>query len=316
MKLFLGVDGGQSSTMAVVGDENGHIVGLGQDGPCNHVKSAEEGREKFVRVIGGCITKALASLDRKGKLFTFEAACLGFSGGPADKKAILEKMLSTNNLTVTTDALIALTGAHAGEPGCITIAGTGNIAFARNAEGKVRRAGGWGYIFGDEGAGFDLTRQALRAALRQHEGWGPPTALHDALLAATGSPDANDLLHRFYTADYSRPRIASFSKLVDECANAGDAVAIIILNKAAQALASLCAAARNQLFAQDEYCPVAAIGGVFRSNILRERFQLLVELSGATLTSPQYGPAIGALIEAYKSAGLMVTLTNLPEKEK
>ena len=268
MKLFLGVDGGQSSTMAVIGDDTGRIVGLGQDGPCNHVKSVDEGREKFLRVIGGCITKASASLDREGEIFTFEAACLGFSGGPADKKAILEEMLSTKNLTVTTDALIALTAAHAGGPGCITIAGTGNIAFARNAQGKVRRAGGWGYIFGDEGAGFDLTRQALRAALRQHEGWGPPTALHDALLAATGSPDANDMLHRFYTADYSRKSIASYSKLVDDCANAGDAVAITILNNAAQELASLCAAARNQLFTQDEYCPVSAIGGVFRSNIL------------------------------------------------
>ena len=168
MKLFLGLDGGQSSTIAVVGDETGRIIGMGQDGPCNHVKSAEEGREKFVSVIGGCIAKALANLDREGARFTFEAACLGFSGGPADKKAILEEMLSVKKLMVTTDALIALTAAHAGGPGCITIAGTGNIAFARNAEGKVRRAGGWGYIFGDEGAGFDLTRQALRAALRQH----------------------------------------------------------------------------------------------------------------------------------------------------
>ena len=58
MKLFLGVDGGQSSTMAVMGDETGRILGLGQDGPCNHVQSAAEGHEKFVRVIGRCIGKA------------------------------------------------------------------------------------------------------------------------------------------------------------------------------------------------------------------------------------------------------------------
>ena len=314
MKLFLGVDGGQSSTMAVVGDETGRILGLGQDGPCNHVQSVAEGREKFVRVIGGCIAKALgldASVTQD-----FEAACLGFSGGPADKRGILEEMLTVKTLTVTTDALIALTAAHAGGPGCITIAGTGNISFARNAAGEVRRAGGWGYVFGDEGAGFDLTRQALRAALRQHEGWGPPTALHDALLKATGAPDANDLLHRFYTADYPRPRIASYSKLVDECAIAGDTVAITILQNAAQELAWLTSASCRNLFAPGEFCPVSPIGGVFRSNILRERFQMLVELSGATVTAPQYGPAIGALLEAYKSAGVSVTLTNLPEKEK
>ena len=55
----------------------------------------------------------------------------------------------------------------------ICIAGTGSIAYGRNAARKFARVGGWGYIFGDEGGGFDLTRQALRAILRHEEGWGP-----------------------------------------------------------------------------------------------------------------------------------------------
>ena len=61
------------------------------------------------------------------------------------------------------------------------------------------RAGGWGYLFGDEGGGFDIVRQALRAALRLEEGWGRATSLRAMLLEATGARDANALLHRFYT---------------------------------------------------------------------------------------------------------------------
>ena len=315
MKLFLGVDGGQSSTMAVIGDETGRVLGLGQDGPCNHVQSAAEGREKFIRVIGGCVEKACQQAGISSPV-AFEAACLGFSGGPADKLAILQQLLSVNHLVVTTDALIALTGAHAGGPGCITIAGTGSISFARGPNGNTSRAGGWGYMFGDEGGGFDLTRQALRAVLRQHEGWGPKTALHCALLATTGAVDANDLLHRFYTSDFPRPRIAALSKLIDQTAMAGDSVALTLLHNAAQELALITAAARNQLFQPGAACRVAPIGGVFQSSILLQRFTLLVEMSDGMVVPPQYGPAIGALLEAYQSLGISVTLTNLPEKEK
>jgi N-acetylglucosamine kinase-like BadF-type ATPase len=208
---------------------------------------------------------------------------------------------------ITNDALIALTGATAGEPGIITIAGTGSIAYGRNAQGRIARAGGWGYVFGDEGGGFDLTRQALRAALRQHEGWGPATVLHDWLLRETGATDANDLLHRFYTTDYPRPRIAAFSRLVDEAAAQGDGEAIRILEEAAAHLAAYANAARRQLFTTGERALVAPIGGVWQSARLKQRFQAIVEeTAGNECVEAKLGPAAGALLEAYRLAKVEV----------
>jgi N-acetylglucosamine kinase-like BadF-type ATPase len=219
-------------------------------------------------------------------------------------------------MTVTTDALIALSGATAGAPGIITIAGTGSIAYGRNAARRVARVGGWGYIFGDEGGGFDLTRQAVRAMLRHEEGWGPPTVLTEMLLAETGASDANDLMHRFYTTAFPRPQIAGYSKLVDSAAMSGDAVARNILLNAAQQLATAASAVRSQLFEQREPAKVAPIGGVFRSQMLAERFRLLVELEdGNRVVAPQYGPATGALIEAYALAGLSPALKNVPREK-
>lgn len=314
--LYLGVDGGQSSTTALIGDADGRVLGYGRGGPCNHVGAAE-GRKKFMSAIEGCVAAACAQAGLDYASVRFASACLGFSGGPADKEGILREMLRADRMVVTHDALIALAGATAGEPGLIVIAGTGSIAFGRDARGRTARAGGWGYIYGDEGGAFDITRQALRAALRMEEGWGPPTVLRGVLLEATGAPDANDLLHRFYTSDYPRPRIAKFARLVDEAARAGDAVARDLLTQAAQQLASLAAAVRGQLFTPGAEVRAAYIGGVFRSAILLERFVTLVELEeGTRCAPPEFGPAAGALLEAYRAAGVRATLTGLPAEEK
>jgi N-acetylglucosamine kinase-like BadF-type ATPase len=241
----------------------------------------------------------------------FEAACFGMSGGPEDKQAILAEILRTDRLVVTNDAVIALAGATAGGQGIITIAGTGSIAFGRNAEGRIMRAGGWGYIYGDEGSAFDIARQALRAAVRMEEGWGPSTRLHAVLLEATESSNANEVLHRFYMPDWPRQRVATLAKLVDATAREGDGVATAILHGAAQQLATLASAIRSQLWKTAEAVPVAYIGGAFRSEMLLDRFRSLVELDdGNRCGPPVYGPVEGALLEAYRAAGLNVTLSD------
>ena len=311
--MFLGIDGGQSSTTTLIGDETGRVLGAGQAGPCNHVGAAEGG-DKLRRAVSDSVTQACRAANLDPKNVRFEAACVGMSGGPADKQDILSQILRARKLVVTHDALIALSGATGGEPGIATIAGTGSIAFGRNAAGKTARAGGWGYIFGDEGGGFDIARQALRAALRSEEGWGPATALRAALLAETGATDANDLLHRFYTQDWPRPRVAQLAKLVDRVALEGDPLARDILNSAAQHLAALTASVRVQLFPEGEQVPVTYIGGVFRSRILLERYRHLIELEdGNRCREPLYSPAAGALLEAYRASGIHPELSNIPE---
>jgi N-acetylglucosamine kinase-like BadF-type ATPase len=315
-QFFLGVDGGKSSTTALIGDAAGKVVGYGQGGPSNHVGEAE-GRAKFTSAIMGCVSAACAQTGIDFPAVAFHSACLGFSGGPADKESILHEILNCERITVTDDALIALTGATAGEPGLIVIAGTGSIAFGRNAAKKTARAGGWGYIFGDEGSAFDIARQALRAALRHEEGWGAQTALREMLLRETATATVNDALHRLYTSEFPRPRIASLAKAVDEAAVEGDAVAIQILETAAQQLATLAGAVRGQLFPPGEPAQVGYIGGVFRSARVLQRFRVLVELESANrVYPPVYGPAAGALIEAYRAVNADASLSGVPEVEK
>jgi N-acetylglucosamine kinase-like BadF-type ATPase len=308
MKLFLGVDGGQSSTTALIGDESGRVIGVGRAGPVNHVEGPG-GAEKFLHAMEQCLREA----GEQGK--HFRSACFGFSGGPEDKEMLTRNMVRSDIYRITHDAEIALAGATAGEPGVVVIAGTGSMAFGKNADGETARAGGWGYIFGDEGGAFDIVRQALRAVVRHEEGWGPPTALREGLLGAAGATSANGLLHLFYTKDWPRHRVARLAQIVEQAVAEGDETARQILGSAAHSLAVLAQSVRRKLFAEHLSVKIGYAGGVFRSRSILERFRLLVELEdGNHVIAPAYGPAAGALIEAYRAAGVKCTLKDVPEE--
>jgi N-acetylglucosamine kinase-like BadF-type ATPase len=293
-QYFLGVDGGQSSTRACIGDETGRVIGVGSGGPCNDARAAIESS------VGAACAQAGLNPDT----IRFAGACLGFSGGPAGKEPLVRQTLSVDHLLVTDDAFIARSGATAGKPGIVVIAGTGSIAFGRNSDGRTARAGGWGYLFGDEGGAFWIVRQAIRAALSEEEGWGVPTSLRKRLLEATGSENMNDLMHRCYTNHLPRPRVASLAVVVNEAAEHGVPAAVDIMNDAARELALLACAVRRLLFPPGAPTRVTYWGGVFRSQIVLGHFrELLKSEAGVRVRSPSYEPSIGALLEAYRAGG-------------
>jgi len=294
-RYFLGVDGGRTSTLALVGGEHGQVVGRGSSGGCQRSDS-----------LRWCIGKACRAAGIDADSICFEAACLGFAGGGGSQRKDVEEVVRARKLVVTDDAEIAWQGAAGGEPGIVTIAGTGSIAVGRNRAGKRARAGGWGFVFGDEGGAFDIVRQAVRAALGFEEGWAPKTLLYDALLEATGSQSANAMLHRFYGGGDVRKLVARHAPLVDRVAAEGDAVARNLLDNGAQQLAALTAAVRRRLFQPNEKVRVAYVGGVFQSSMILERFRTLVESDDrCVVRPPQMAPVEGALAAAYRAKGLL-----------
>lgn len=315
-RLYLGIDGGQSGTTALIADENGRVIGQGHGGPCNHLQGTE-GRAKLLNAVGRALDGACreAEIDRDSVIFA--AASLGLSGGAEDKESYARELIRSAKFKITHDAEIALSGATAGEPGIIIIAGTGSIAFGRNEQGKSARAGGWGYIFGDEGGAFDLTRRAIRAALQCEEGWGNETSLRGMLLEATGAANANELLHRFYTSEYPRTLIASFAPLVSQAAEEGDAVARGIVTDAAAKLTWFVAGVYRGLFTLGQNVAVAYIGGVFKSRRLLVEFETQVQAAIPCSTqAPRFNPAAGAVLEALRLDGNQSALTGVPESEK
>ncbi len=314
-KFFLGVDGGQTSTVALIGDENGVVIGHGAGGPSNHVQGPG-GRQRFRDAVKTAVNAAWRSspFAARKALPVFESAHFGLTGGPENKEQIIREVLRVRHLGLSHDAITALMGATEARPGIIVIAGTGSISFGMNSTGRTARVGGWGYVFGDEGSAFGIARAALVAALRQQEGWGPPTRLHRRILDFSEAKDIYEAMHKWYSLEFPRDRIASFSQQVDEAARAGDRVARRILDSAAQELALLAGRVRRRLFKPDERALVCYVGGVWKSRIMRHRFRKLVQAQGNNrVVAPALGPAAGALLAAYRNAGhTAVRLKNLP----
>ena len=121
-RFYLGIDGGQSSTKALLGDDTGKVIGRGHGGPCNHVASAE-GRGKFLSAVGDCLRQAYHEAGLESGAH-FASVCLGLSGGSEDKEAYTKELIASDKYKFTHDAEIALLGGTAGEPGIIIIAGT------------------------------------------------------------------------------------------------------------------------------------------------------------------------------------------------
>lgn len=312
MKLYLGVDGGQSRTRAAIGDETGRVLAFGDGPPSNHV-AAEQGRERLLRALNGAVGGVCLRLGLEMADTRFEAAFLGFTGGEIDKRPIVEELIHAKWMGMSEDSAIALTGALNGEPGIVTIAGTGSISFGRNRQGQAARAGGWGFSFGDEGSAYDLTRQALRAALRFEEGWGPATVLHDMLREAVGLDDIRLVQRKLYSAEYPRDRVAGLSHLVDEAARLNDPVARQILTTAAGQLVTITQAVRARIFEPREPVVAGCAGGVFRCDILRLEFVRLWITTGLNLvTRAIHEPVIGALIEAYRVGGITLNSCDPP----
>ena len=124
------------------------------------------------------------------------AICLGIAGvDRASDEAVVRSIMSRigykARILVVNDALIALQAGVGDAPGIVIVSGTGSIAYGRNDQGEASRAGGWGYVLGDEGSGYWIGRLALRAVVRHADGRGRVTSLTPRLLAHFGV-DARD----------------------------------------------------------------------------------------------------------------------------
>ncbi|MFF2053508.1 N-acetylglucosamine kinase [Leifsonia sp. NPDC058194] len=73
------------------------------------------------------------------------------------------------------------------------VVGTGSIATARDADGGLVTAGGWGWLLGDEGSAPGLVREATRAVLDDVDRGNPFDPLGVRLLAAFDAGDAAEL---------------------------------------------------------------------------------------------------------------------------
>ncbi len=319
-KIYLGIDGGQSHTEAVIGDENGHILGRGFGGASNHAEQPG-GRERLHKAIHESVSEALksAGLATLSEVVFASAHC-GMTGGADYKEEIIRTVLQAETLVVGHDAPTALFGATSGKPGVVVIAGTGSAIFGINEAGTMARAGGLGFLFADEGSGFWLAAQAIRLAIKEQDGVIAPDGLERLVLEFFGRETIRHLTTDFYNGRVSRDEIAALARAAHDAALNGNKTLLNQIEYGCWSLVENVKAVAVRLQFTDKF-PVAGVGGMFRGKLVRKFFEecLTENLPNAAFTEPRFNPGIGALLAAYAQAGVKLTgelLTNLEKISK
>lgn len=304
MRYVVGIDGGQSSTTAVVVDEKGVVRGRGTAGPADHVDEPP-GSRKFADAATTALARALeaARLPRDTRFAAVHAGLSGYDEHFDGARPVF----AADSLSVQHDAPVALAGAVQTLPAVVVIAGTGSVAYGKGTGGEAVRTGGWGYLFGDAGSAFAIARDALAHAMAEDDR-GARSPLGDAALAYFDRANLRALATEANTGRIARMQVASFARVVHDAARLGDAAARAIIDAAAHALAELAASTLARLNVAGEAVPVAFAGGAFANEAFfaRTRDAVAALAPHAQPVTARYDPAVGAALLAFADARLPV----------
>jgi N-acetylmuramic acid 6-phosphate etherase len=299
---MLGIDGGGTSTIALLarrGDQAGSdpvILGRSCAGPSNLQAVGQAALPALDHAVREAF--AAAGIPRQ----TVNSACLGLAGADraGDQKIIrhwAESVYLADRIEITNDVSLLL---DAGTPegwGIAVVAGTGSIAYGRTSNGRTARAGGWGYMLGDEGSGYALVLAGLQAVARAADGRGPATVLAELFLSRFNVRQPQELIPVVYRGGWDRAKLAALAPVILEAA-AEDNVAAKIIAEGAQALAAAVAAVIRQLGWENQSLPLALAGGVLLGNE-GYRQRLLAELAGQQICLAEVTqvvePVVGAI---------------------
>jgi glucosamine kinase len=282
----LGLDIGGSTTRAQLAVD-GAVVAEAKAGSASMTAAGRQRAAAALADVLGQLPELTGTLD---------AVCAGAAGAitaPETRdflQATLAPLTSGGRVLVVDDASLILPAAGLTD-GIAVIGGTGSIAVGHWL-GRTERAGGWGYLLGDEGSGYWLVRGAIRALLARRAHGRAAGALGDCLLGAAGARDVDELRAAFYRRPSPR-QWARFAPAVLDCA---DPAATHLASQAAEALAGLAGQLAVRLSAAGDV-PVVLAGGLMRHDKLRAATgaALTAVLPGARVRTLDVPPVAGAV---------------------
>ena len=302
MSWVLGVDGGNTKTLAAVADASGRTRGMGRAG-CADIYNAATPAEA-IEAIAAAVEQARAAAGVDPAAIAGAAFSLAGADWPEDfallEQSLQERLGLAAPPLVVNDALGALRAGSPDWTGVSIVAGTFNAIAARDAAGRDFHVGFWP----DGAGGRDLARAGLRAVYHAHLGMGEPTALTEHALRLYGAGDAMDLLHVFTRRgglpEHEADRLAP---VVLDLADEGDAVARAIVEEKGRTLGRQGRACAAQLGLAIEGARIVLAGGVFGHASERLAAAVMAELPGGVAVRHPAPPVAGALLLALDGIG-------------
>ncbi len=264
--LLLGIDAGGTKTVAWLACEQPggdlKVIGRGRAGGAN---PQAVGLEAAVRELDLAVENAFSEANIDRHAVAVAVVAVAGSDRPSVRAGLHEwsdEYRVADHLHVVHDAFPVLAAGTTEGWGVALIAGTGSLAFGQDRSGKQARAGGWGFLFGDEGSSYAIALAGLRAASQAADGRAGPTLLLELFLEHLQLQRAEQLVEAVYPRASRRSWIASLAPVVTEAAQRGDDRAGQILRTAAVELAAMAAAVVRKLQLPDGGFPLAMAGGL------------------------------------------------------
>ncbi|WP_181347205.1 BadF/BadG/BcrA/BcrD ATPase family protein [Thalassobacillus sp. CUG 92003] len=309
--FYIGVDGGGTKTAALLCDETGRVIGASQSGSTSFKSRTESDiYANFQRLTTELMTDAELLADQVTGVFVSAAG-----GDRQEDKQRWSKMLTSvfsnlESIEVKNDAFGALASGTFDIAGSVLIAGTGSIAYSTEGlNSNAVRVGGWGYLFGDEGSGYDMGRQALSTlALMEDERVPFDSGFSEMVLNSLQVKKPENVITAVYESDYPRHTIASLARPVLDLAADRNTTARMIMNQTLRNLLDLVEAiALKRPASRAE--PITIVGGLFQSDLFRLAFMKLMHKRQPSrkVIYPKLPPVAGSLICALIQNGVPIT---------
>lgn len=258
MAYFLGLDAGGTKTTAEVGDETRVLARVVGDSIKPLRVSLDQARQNLSELLGRVSQQSGVDLRK------ISASCVGTAGLRLPQtngwmRRILSSCVS-GSIAVVGDEEIALDAAFPGGAGVLVIGGTGSNTLGRTSTGERFTVGGWGPALGDQGSGYWIGHQAMRAAVRAKD-FEQPMQILDRVAAFWKARDLSEVVNMAHAA----PDFSLLAPLIVQCAEEGDAVALEVLERGGRLLGQDAVEAFRKVrrFEPHEPIPaVAFIGGI------------------------------------------------------
>jgi N-acetylglucosamine kinase-like BadF-type ATPase len=312
MSYFLAIDAGGTKTQCLLADET-RVLARATTGTVKLMRvSEQEATARLHEMFAEIVSNTGVSLGQ------ITRTCFGLAGlsSPAVRawasRALCESV--AGELLLCGDEEIALDAAFSGGPGILVVAGTGSNAIGRSANGSLFGAGGWGPVLGDEGSGTWIGLEAIRSALRTHDGMPLGDSSTSLLREIERHWKLNSLGELVAYGNqrgdcgHAAPDFASLAPVVARCADAGDSLAVEVLTRAGEQLAELVESVFRKMSAAPAATPAEpdAIGVAFTGSVLTRINQvratmtarLAVLLPAASVRQSSVDPLEGALWRA------------------
>lgn len=300
----LGADGGGTKTLGILADLSGKEIARHQVGPGNpNVAGVDRASANLLELMSRCCDAGRIHLSEV-RVAVFGLAGVGSTPIREQLRDAVVSQLEAKDgglpeVHLETDARIALEGAFGGAPGAIVIAGTGSIVLGKTATEEGFTVGGWGRVLGDEGSGYFLGVEALRAVARNLDARTPSGRLSALLAEVHGWTTRDHLIAAVYHQKFDIPALAP---LVLRAAEEGDACAIDILERGARLLTEQIGVVAGRL-QQEDRVRIALMGGLIGNDTVYARIvreHLHRQFPRVDVRPPMASPAEGAVLMALR----------------